>query len=264
MVLHCRYNEYFCCVELIRRLLAAIWKIWFAFFFIITFLVMYPFFLLFLQNQKWIPVVMTLKRWWGGFSIFIAGIFMKRIYRTDRNKLPSNCIVVANHSSYLDIIMTVHVVPFNVIFMGKSELLKVPLFNVFFKKLDIPVNRKSATAAHQSLVRCGQELDKGRAVVIFPEGTISNEGKLKAFKNGAFKLAIEKQVPIVVVTYISNWKLLQNGGFFKSFGRPGIARAVIHPPIETRGMTEENLVSLRQQVYDLTANTLEEFKKYSA
>lgn len=206
---------------------------------------------------------MMLKRFWGGLSIMLAGIFMKKIYRTDRDKLPSKCIIVANHTSYLDIIMSVHLIPHNMIFMAKAELLKVPLFSIFFKRLDIPVNRKSATAAHQALARCGQEIDKGRAVVIFPEGTISNEGKLKPFKNGAFKLAIEKQVPIVVITYINNWKLLQNGGFFKSLGRPGIARAVIHPPIETKGMTEENLVSLRHQVYHLTQDTLEEFKKHS-
>jgi len=207
---------------------------------------------------------MTFKRLWGWLTITLTGIFMKKIYRTDRNKLPSKCIVVANHTSYLDIIMSVHLFPHTMVFMAKAELLKVPLFNVFFKYLDIPVNRKSATASHQALARCGLEIDKGRSVFIFPEGTISDEGKLKPFKNGAFKLAIEKQVPIVVITYINNWKLLQNGGFFKSFGRPGIARAVVHPPIETKGMTEENLVSLRHQVYDLTAKTLEEFKKHWA
>ncbi|MCD6067198.1 MAG: 1-acyl-sn-glycerol-3-phosphate acyltransferase [Bacteroidetes bacterium] len=204
---------------------------------------------------------MFLKRIWGGLAINLAGIFLKRIYRTDRNKLPETCVFVANHSSYLDIIVSCHVYPHNLIYMGKAELLKVPLFNIFFKKLDIPVNRKSTTAAHQAYLRSGEEIDKGNSMCIFPEGTISNEGVLKPFKNGAFKLAIEKQVPIVAVTFVSNWKLLQNGGFFKSFGRPGLIRAIIHEPIPTKGMTEENLVSLRQQVYDLTVHTLEEFNR---
>lgn len=247
-------------MELLRRLLAAIWKIWFSLLFILIFLVLYPFFVLFLYSGQ-VRAVMFLKRLWGGVAISLSGIFIQKIYRTDRKKLPQTCIFVANHSSYLDIIASVHVYPHTLIYMGKAELLKVPLFNIFFKKLDIPVNRKSATAAHQAYVRSGEEIDKGHSMCIFPEGTISNEGVLKPFKNGAFKLAIEKQVPIVVITYAANWKLLQNGGFFKSFGRPGLIRAVIHEPIPTKGLTEENLVSLRQQVYDLTQRTLEELNR---
>lgn len=206
---------------------------------------------------------MFLKRIWGGFAIFVSGIFIKKIYRTDKHKLPKTCVLVANHSSYLDIVTSPHVYPHNIVYMGKVELLKVPLFNVFFKTVDIPVNRKSSKNAHQSYIRSCEEIDKGNTMCIFPEGTISNSGALRSFKNGAFKLAIEKQVPIVVITFVNNWKLLQNGGFFKSFGRPGIARIVVHEPIETKGMTEENLVSLRERVHKITHDTLVEFKKYS-
>ena len=67
------------------------------------------------------------------------------------------------------------------------------------------------------------------------------------FKNGAFKMAIEKQVPIVPMVCLNNWKLLQNGGFFKSFGRPGRANIIVGRPIETTGLTEENLVNLREE-----------------
>lgn len=249
-------------MEILRRILAALWKIWFSLIFIAIFLVLYPFFVIFLYAGN-VKAVLFLKRLWGGLAINLAGVFPWRYFRVKKEDIPETCVLVANHSSYLDIISIVLIYPHTIIFMGKAELLKVPLFNIFFKKLDIPVNRKSKSGAHRSYVMCSEEIDKGRTVCIFPEGTISNEGVLIPFKNGAFKLAIEKQVPIVPVTFINNWKLLQSGGFFKSFGRPGLARMVIHPVISTAGMTEENLVSLRQQVFDLTQNTLDEFKKYS-
>lgn len=247
-------------MELLRRLLAALWKIWFSLIFITIFLILYPFFLVFLYAGN-VRAVIFLKRIWGGLAINLAGIFVKRIWKTDPSHIPETCVLIANHSSYLDIIATCLVYPHVLIYMGKAELLKVPLFNIFFKKLDIPVNRKSTTAAHHAYQRSVEEIERGRTMCIFPEGTISDEGALKPFKNGAFKLAIEKQVPVVVITFIDNWKMLQNGGFFKSFGRPGLIKAVIHPPIETKGMAAENLVSLRDQVFELTVKTLEEYKK---
>ena len=102
-------------------------------------------------------------------------------------------------------------------------------------------------------------LDKGISVVIYPEGTISNEGKLKPFKNGAFKLAIDKQVPIVPVVNLNNWQYLQNGGFFKSLAGPGIPRIVVGEVIETKGMTAENCAELRDKVFNFTKNELSKF-----
>lgn len=146
--------------------------------------------------------------------------------------------------------------------MAKMELNKVPLFNVFFKKMQISVDRKSRIGSHKAFLRAGYEIDMGNSVFIFPEGTISNEGKLKSFKNGPFKLAIDKQIPIVPITFIGTWKLMQNGGFLKSNGRPGLIKIIVHPPIQTKGMTEENLVSLRELVFNLTKETLDSHHEY--
>jgi 1-acyl-sn-glycerol-3-phosphate acyltransferase len=145
--------------------------------------------------------------------------------------------------------------------MGKQELDKAPLFRIFFREMNILVDRSSNTASHRAFMRAGQDIDKGDSVFLFPEGTISSFGKLRGFKNGAFKLAIDKQVPIVPVTYLNNWKLLQNGGFFKAHGRPGISRVVIHEPIPTAGMTEKDLVSLRTKVYEIIQKELDDYNK---
>lgn len=200
-----------------------------------------------------------LKRVWSYCIAIGSGIYPVLIYKAQSKKMPRPCIFAGNHTSYLDIVLSTFYIDHLALYMAKAELLRAPLFKIFFKGMDIPVNRKSRGDSHKALVKAGQQIDKGRSMVIYPEGTISEAGKLKPFKNGAFKLAIEKQVPIVPIVNLNNWKLLQNGGFLKSNGRPGIARTVILEPIETKGMTEENLVDLRDKVHKLISDTLHEY-----
>ena len=141
--------------------------------------------------------------------------------------------------------------------MAKAELRSVPLFGLFFKDMDIAVDRGSNVAGHKAFERAASDLDKGHSVVMFPEGTIpDNVPELGAFKNGPFKLAIDKQVPIVPITFINNYKILPAKIWTTNSGGPGIARVFIHEPISTKGMTEDNMVSLRQQVFDTINKTL--------
>jgi len=174
----------------------------------------------------------------------------------DLNKLPQPCVFCANHTSYLDIIVSYIVIPNYFVYMAKQELDKAPLFRIFFKKMNILVDRKSKIGSHKAFVKAGEEIDKGHSVFLFPEGTISKDGILKPFKNGPFKLAIEKQIPIVPITFANNWTILQNGGFLKATGCPGVAKVVIHDAIETKGMTEENLVDLRTKVHEKITSSL--------
>lgn len=143
--------------------------------------------------------------------------------------------------------------------MGKQELDKAPLFRIFFKQMNILVDRKSNIGSHKAFLRAGTGIDNGHSVFIFPEGTTSNDGRLRGFKNGAFRLAIEKQVPIVPITFLNNWKLLQMGGFFKAYGKPGICKIVVHEPISTIGMNENDLISLRTKVYDIIQKELSDY-----
>lgn len=193
----------------------------------------------------------SLKRFWAYIIVSFTGIIPVVKSKRNLHKLHKPCIFVSNHTSYLDIVLSPFYIDHLALFMGKVELLKAPLFKTFFKGMDITVDRKSKTDSHKAFLKSGAELDKGRSLVIYPEGTISNNGHLKPFKNGPFKLAIEKQVPIVPVVNLNNWELLQNGGFFKSHGRPGFANIVVLKPIDTKGLTQENIVHLKTEVYNL-------------
>lgn len=245
-------------MELIRLIYTPFWKLWFLIVFTTSFLILYPFFLVALLLQK-LDFAFELKKIWAAVIAYGSGVIPNVKYASRKYTIPKTCVIVSNHTSYLDICLSALYIKHLALYMGKAELLKAPLFNIFFKKMDIPVDRKSRVESHKAIIKAAEEIDKGRSLVIYPEGTISNEGKLKPFKNGAFKLAIDKQVPIVPVVNLNNWKLLQNGGFFKSFGRPGIAKIIVLDPIETTGMTEENLVDLRQQVHELINKTLNDY-----
>jgi 1-acyl-sn-glycerol-3-phosphate acyltransferase len=123
--------------------------------------------------------------------------------------------------------------------------------------MNILVNRSSTIDSHRAYIRAGERIDRGESVFIFPEATISPNGILKNFKNGAFKLAIDKQVPIVPLVFPDNWKLLQNGGFFTSNGKPGIARVIIKEAVYTKGMTTKDLIPLREKIRSIIAQTLD-------
>lgn len=240
----------------IQRILYTLWKCLFLAAFISILVLLYPFLVWFLADRKRYKYAFYCQKIMATWICFFSGIFIKKVYEINPHEIPKPCVIVSNHASYLDIIVSYFVIKNYFVFLAKFELNKAPLFKVFFKDMQISVNRESRSNSHKAFIRAGEEIDMGHSIFIFPEGTISSFGELKNFKNGPFKLAVEKQVPILPITFVNNWKLLQNGGFFKSYGRPGISTIVIHKPIQTTGLKEENIVDLRQQVFTLIDSTL--------
>jgi len=240
--------------------------VWRSLFFInaiLTFFLFYPLFFILLKQEERFPIVFRLKKIWAHFIIWPIGVF----YRINRPNLsPDKAYVFCpNHTSYLDIMLIYISIPVYFHTMGKAELLRVPLFNRFFRKMNIPVNRKSRRDSHRAYMRAANDIDKGISITLFPEGTIHHTGPVMGrFKNGPFRLAIEKQVPIVPVTFLNNWILLPDN-YWKDAGRPGIATVIIHDPVETKGMTESDINQLKADVYKIINQPLKEaFPQYYA
>jgi 1-acyl-sn-glycerol-3-phosphate acyltransferase len=125
--------------------------------------------------------------------------------------------------------------------------------------MNIAVNRGSHTEAAKAFKKAAVAIDRGVSIAIFPEGTIpAGAPRMRAFKNGAFKLAIEKQVPIVPITFIDHWRLFGEPLELFSRARPGRARAIVHEPVNTVGMGEGDLVALRHRVYEVIEGPLTE------
>lgn len=182
-----------------------------------------------------------------------------------RGQLPKPpYIVVSNHSSYLDTVFMYSVVPDYFLFIGKGELLKWPLFGLFFRKQDIPVHRENSRLAHLALQKAYEAIDRGECIALYPEGTIpANAPRMKAFKRGAFKLAIDQQVPVVPVTWTSNYKVLKDPERLFSLSRPHRVIAVVHDAVTTEGLTESDLLDLRDRVFNTIDSALpDRFRKH--
>jgi 1-acyl-sn-glycerol-3-phosphate acyltransferase len=234
-----------------------LFKAYFGLYFFVTLTILYPLFYWSLAKSSRFPIAFKLKRIWA--FILQLGYFSGFSRKVEAPLPEGPFIVCCNHTSYLDIIMMYRAIPRYFIFMGKQELLKWPLFNIFFKKMDLAVNRSSSSAAARSFMKAKAVLQEGHVLAIFPEGTIPRHSpRLSRFKDGAFKLAIECQVPIVPMTFLTNWRLLSDTESPLGHAGPGIARVVIHPPVSTKGMTSKDLVDLRQQVFNTIDSTLKE------
>jgi 1-acyl-sn-glycerol-3-phosphate acyltransferase len=237
-------------------------KIWKGLFFanaFITMVLLFPFFYILLSKKKWFPKAMELKRFWAHLLLLDVGIFYSVEQSTPLDPAKSY-VFCPNHSSYLDIVVSYVALPNYFHFIGKAELKKVPLFKIFFKDMDITVDRKSIRDSHRAMTRAAEDLKEGISIAIFPEGTIPDSvPKLGRFKNGPFKLAIDNQVPLVPVCYISNWKILpDNRKGTRSGGRPGLSKIKILDPIPTIGMNEDNIEELKDKVFTAIENCLKQ------
>jgi len=235
----------------IKEILGGFWKIYIFTWFTVLLLLMYPLYLVFCLNEKHFNKAFLLLRFHSGLLMYLSGIFPS-IKNRHYIKKGQAYVITPNHSSYLDIIILYQILRQYFVFMGKKSLATVPVFNIFFKKMNITVNRKSAADGKRAIDKCGRELEKGNSVVLFPEGTISADvPEMLRFKNGAFKLAIEKQIPVLPVTFLTNYKRIEIAGLFSGRATPGVAKVVVHEPISTKGMTEKDLEPLRDKVFQI-------------
>lgn len=244
----------------IRLILQLLWRFWFYLNGIIVVILFYPAYFVLLQRKEWFPKVFKLYKICGQIILFNSGVIVK-VIRKSNTPIKKPYVICPNHCSYLDIITTYMVVSDYFHFMGKSELKNIPLFGHFFKEMNIPVDRSSIMSSHRAFMRASEDIDKGISVAIFPEATIpDNAPQLKVFKNGAFKLAIEKQIPMLPIAYIDNWKIMPDGILRRMrAGRPGTTRIIVLEPIQTNGMTEDDIPALKNKVFQVLQNTLMEY-----
>lgn len=156
-------------------------------------------------------------------------------------------LISSNHSSFLDIPCLYSMFDQYFVFTGKKEVGKWPLFHIFYTSgMNILVDRKNKMGLVTAFKRMMEVIDEGHPLVILPEGTISKTApNLTEFKPGSVSLAISKQIPILPITFTTNWIRLQRKGFFKGLASPGISEAIIHPIISTDGLTKNDADALQ-------------------
>lgn len=236
-----------------RLVLRFIWAVYFFIWFLIVFLCLYPFFLIFLSNPRFYPIAFRLRALWGRIIMFFSGLRPQTTFETALDK-SKQYIFIANHFSYLDILSLNVQLRHYFRFLAKSELGSIPLFSVFFKTIDISVDRKSMRGSVTAFQLADKAVKNGDSLGIFPEGGIAKQvPKMVRFKSGAFRIAVDNNIDIVPVSIIDNWKRLPQGGL-DSGGTPGRMRMIVHAPISTKGLSSDDIPELMKQTHHIIQN----------
>lgn len=223
--------------------------------FILTFLLVFPVFVICAQNKNWHKTAYIVTHYWGRIFLFITGIKLHIENRNDKN-WSSPCVYVANHFSYADI-ASIPQFTKDACFVGKQSIQKVPLFGYYFRLLHITVNRNSLRDRAMVFEKGIAAIKEGKSLIIFPEGGMRsvNPPQQVAYKDGAFKIAVDQGVPIVPITLPYNWKLLPDEKFMYLHGNR--IEMVVHEAIETKDLTLDDVSVLKQKVFRIIQQELD-------
>ncbi len=169
-------------------------------------------------------------------------------------------VVVSNHESFVDMLV-ISQLPFEMKWVAKSEFFKIPVLGWLMRLArDIRLVRGQSGAGALVYEQADERLSTNVSVMLFPEGTRSASGELGEFKDGAFKMAISNQVPIL--------PLAVNGtraALIKHDWRFGLCDATVKvlDPIPTTGLSLDDVGDLRDQVWNLISNARTELASRS-
>jgi len=191
---------------------------------------------------------------WASFYVYANPIWRART--EGRNKLPwhAPAVLVANHISLVDILLLYGLYrPFK--WVSKAELFKVPAvgWNMVLNDY-VPLRRGRRDSVRSMLVHCRRHLSAGSPLLIFPEGTRSPDGKMKPFKDGAFKLAMEAKVPVIPIALKGTFETLPKHGF--TIRRRMDARVQVLDPLDPSRF--ESVAALRNAAQEAIARAIGE------
>lgn len=202
------------------------------------------------------PAIEKTIRWWSRMWLMASGTSFE-VEGREHVDLDRSYVVVANHQSTLDIMVCFLAVPLPIRYLAKKELFRIPLLAQAMRAVGIiEVDRAARSAVHNSVNRQAKDLiAHKRSLIIYPEGTRPRDGVMKAFKKGAFTMAIASQLPVLPLSMHGTYEAAVPG---KPWFRGGPVSAVIDPPIETAGMVHADADSLRDEVYGIIAGRVRE------
>lgn len=241
------------------RRLYSVWAIFSAaiyfFLFIIPLLLCVPF-----RKMHWVALGMNRIWAWGFFRLAFLPVKIEWKFKFDSKQ---QYILCANHFSYLDI-PALGLFPKAIKFVGKSQLGKIPLFGFMYNRIHIAVDRSSFRSRAKSLAKAQEELRHGFSLAFFPEGGIrlNNFPEMMHFKDGAFRLAVQNNLPIVPVTFPDNYLILKDDALLDFHWRK--CRIIYHEPIWPKGTTDQDMKQLKEDVFRVIQSKLTMLAEHSS
>lgn len=211
---------------------------------VVTIVILSPFLLLFTSAERFYPQYYVCARIWAKCVVFGMGFYpiTKTCQELEKGK---SYMLVANHTSMLDIMLMLSVIKHPFIFVGKKELARIPIFGFFYQKTCILVDRSCQKSRQGVVSEAQRRLNQGNSICIFPEGGVPDDQNvvLDDFKDGAFRLAIDHQIPVVPISLYDTKKRFSYSFFT---GGPGQLRVKIHNFIPTTGLEQADRRRLKE------------------
>lgn len=219
-------------------------------------LIVFTVFMLVLLPGILIPFLLGRRFTWIGYSflwlwswIFSILTFIRYDFHgRDHIRQKTSYIYVSNHTSFLDIPGIRLLIPGEFRPIAKRELLKIPVFGFIVKAATVVVDRSNAQSRKKSMEALSEILKGGISILVFAEGTQNRTQEiLQPFKDGAFRIAIDTQLPIVPIVVLGAGRLMPPG---KLDIKPGKIKVVAGEPISVAGMTTDDVQTLKQKTFD--------------
>lgn len=209
-----------------------------------------------LFGQKAAPTIMAYNRFWVQAWGFLSGVRYRSVNEELIDKKKSY-VFVANHRAIADIFVVAAVIPGNFSPLMKAEAGKYPIMGYLFKQFCVMVDRRNMSSRQKSLLELKERVKRGDSILVFPEGTRnrSTDIPLKSFYSGAFRIAIDLQIPIVPVTFLGTRDVFPQD---KLPIHPATIICVFGEPIETEGMSSKDIDTLKQQSFEAIEGVLKE------
>ena len=207
---------------------------------------------LLLKNQT---LITGLLRLWGSWVIKAAGIKVK-LHGLENVDPNMQYVILGNHESALDIFLVFSKIPLPFRIVAKAELRKIPLIGIAMEQGLFPlIDRKNRLSAIKALNGTFDKMKENQlSVLIFPEGTFSENGRLIPFKKGSFVLAIDNKLPILPVVMCGAGKINPPGTIWIKDSEIDM---YFLPPIAASEVINANRTKLRDQVF----RTMDDFQR---
>lgn len=234
-------------MKIIKGISGRIFAIWAMLIFIITMIpvVLMMWLIGLMKEPKRTFVFRNISKAWMTVFFFMVGCRLRSKGKNNFAK-GQNYILICNHNSLMDVPIATPFIPGANKTIAKIEMSKIPLFGLIYKRGSILVDRKDKNSRSNSFNQMKEVLDLGLHMCIYPEGTRNKTDKpLKEFHNGAFRLAVETQKPILPVLLFNTKKALPPGKTF--FFWPTKFEIHYLPPVPVS--SSDNYEELKQELF---------------
>lgn len=238
--------------------LCGLYNVWFYTLAAIGIIICLPLLFILSLKQAWYPYFYWLARnFWSKLILFGMGLYPKIEFSEALIK-GKNYMLTANHKSMIDVMLMLQISKNPIVFVGKKELVKLPVFGYFYKRVCILVDREDPKSRKAVYGHAERRLKQGLSICIFAEGLVTSpEIILAPFKNGVFRFSIHYQIPIVPISFYDCQKRYPYHFSYNHYvGGPGLLRAKVHRPISTQGLDNGDMEILKQKVYDFMLKDL--------